>query len=89
MESINSTRNRLNQLIEESSQKNKDKIVELKEQLLGLNETAKELKLNAEEIEKELGIKRTAYEDTRTQATGLMHELEDLKKKLLEILQIS
>jgi exonuclease SbcC len=82
MESINSTRNRLNQLIEESSQKNKDKIVELKEQLLGLNETAKELKLNAEEIEKELGIKRTAYEDTRTQATGLMHELEDLKKKL-------
>ena len=60
MESINSTRNRLNQLIEESSQKNKDKIVELKEQLLGLNETAKELKLNAEEIEKELGITRTA-----------------------------
>ena len=82
MESIKTTRSRLNQLVEESSQKNKDKIIELKQQLLDLNEIAKELKINAEEIEKELGIKRTAYDDARNQASSLMHELEDLKKKL-------
>ena len=82
MESIKSVRHKLNTLIEESSQKNKDKINELKEQLLALNETAKSLKIDVEAIEKELGIKRTAYEDTRTEATTLMHELESVKKKL-------
>lgn len=82
MESIKSVRHKLNTLIEESSQKNKDKITELKDQLLALNETAKALKIDAEAIEKELGIKRTAYEDTRTEATTLMHELESVKKKL-------
>ena len=82
MESIKSVRHKLNTLIEESSQKNKDKINELKEQLLALNETAKSLKIDAEAVEKELGIKRTAYEDTRTEATTLMHELESVKKKL-------
>lgn len=82
MESIKSVRHKLNTLIEESSQKNKDKITELKDQLLALNETAKALKIDAEVIEKELGIKRTAYEDTRTEATTLMHELESVKKKL-------
>ena len=82
LESIKSVRGKLNTLLEESSVNNKTQILELKESLVTLNETAKELGVNKAAIETELGIKRTSYEDVRTTASGLKHEIDDLKKKL-------
>lgn len=82
LESIKSVRGKLNLLLEESTEQNKSKISELKESLTKLNESAKELAVNKTKIETELGIKRTEYEDVRQSASGLKHEIDDLKKKL-------
>ena len=82
LESIKSVRGKLNTLLEESSVNNKAQILELKESLVVLNDSAKELGVNRAEIETELGIKRTNYEEVRNSASGLKHEIDDLKKKL-------
>ena len=82
LESIKSVRGKLNTLLEESTEKNKNQIIELKESLTSLNETAKTLGVNRNQIESELGLKRTKYEEVRTSATELKHEIDDLKKKL-------
>jgi DNA repair exonuclease SbcCD ATPase subunit len=82
MESIASVRYKLNVLVEESSQKNKDKINDLKEELIKLNDTAKALKIDGDKIEKELGINQKDYEAVRSDASALKHELESMRKKL-------
>ena len=82
MESIKSVRHKLNTLLEESSQKNKDKIDELKNSLVELNNTAKSMKEEIEQLDIELGLKRDSYEDSRNEASSLKHEIEHLKKKL-------
>lgn len=82
MESIKSVRHKLNTLLEESSQKDKDKIDELKQSLVELNDTAKTMKTDIEALDKELGIKRETYEEVRNDASSLKHEIEHLKNKL-------
>jgi exonuclease SbcC len=82
MESIQSVRHKLNTLLEESSQKNKEKIEELKNQLTQLNEAAKGLKLEKDELTKIIGESKEEYDDARSEASKLKHEIEYLKKKI-------
>lgn len=82
MESIKSVRYKLNVLLEESSQKNRNKINDLKDELIKLNDTAKALKIDGDKIEKELGISQKEYEAHRNDASSLKHEVESMRKKL-------
>jgi len=82
MESIQSVRHQLNTLLEESSQKNKERITELKEELTELNEKAKGLKIEKDDITSLIGSVKDEYEDARTEASKLKHEIEYLKKKI-------
>jgi DNA repair exonuclease SbcCD ATPase subunit len=82
MESIKSVRHKLNTLLEESSEKNASKIKELKESLVALNEEAKTMKVDADQISESITLKKDEYESQRTEASSLKHELDYLKKKL-------
>ena len=82
MESIKSVRHKLNTLLEESSEKNASKIKELKESLVALNEEAKTMKVDADQISENITLKKDEYESQRTEASSLKHELDYLKKKL-------
>jgi len=82
MESIKSVRHKLNTLLEESSEKNASKIKELKESLVALNEEAKTMKVEADQISESITLKNDEYESQRTEASSLKHELDYLKKKL-------
>ena len=82
MESIKSVRHKLNTLLEESSEKNASKIKELKESLVALNEEAKTMKVDADQISENITLKKDEYESQRTDASSLKHELDYLKKKL-------
>lgn len=82
MESIKSVRHKLNTLLEESSEKNASKIKELKESLVALNEEAKTMKVEADQISESITLKKDEYESQRTEASSLKHELDYLKKKL-------
>ena len=82
MESIKSVRHKLNTLLEESSEKNASKIKELKDSLVALNEEAKTMKVDADQISGSIALKKEEYEDQRTEASSLKHELDYLKKKL-------
>lgn len=82
LESIKSVRHKLNTLVEESSEKNATKIKELKETLVKLNDEAKEMKAESDRLNEQLDLKKQEYEDQRTDAGNLKHELDYLKKKL-------
>ena len=82
MESISSVRSKLNTLLEESSQKNKERIIELKQQLTILNNQGNDLKIEKDNISTLLGGFNETYDSSRTQATTLKHEIEYLKKKI-------
>ena len=82
MESIKSVRHKLNTLLEESSEKNASKIKELKDSLVALNEEAKTMKAQADQISESITTKKDEYESQRTDASSLKHELDYLKKKL-------
>lgn len=82
MESIGSVRQKLNTLLEESSQKNKEKIQDLKTELVELNESAKKLKLNRDELAISIGNLNEEYDDARNEAGKLKHEIEYLKRKV-------
>ena len=82
MESIQSVRLKLNTLLEESSQKNKERIIELKNELTELNESAKELKIEGDGINSLIKGVKEEYEDSRSNASSLKHEIEDLKRKI-------
>lgn len=82
LESIKSVRHKLNTLVEESSEKNAAKIKELKETLIKLNDEAKEMKAESDRLNEQLDLKKQEYEDQRTDAGNLKHELDYLKKKL-------
>jgi hypothetical protein len=69
-------------LLEESSEKNASKIKELKESLVALNEEAKTMKVDADQISESITLKKDEYESQRTEASSLKHELDYLKKKL-------
>jgi len=82
MESIQSVRSKLNTLLEESSQKNKERIEELKTELVELNDQIKGLKVDKDQITGEIGEFKDTYEDSRSEASKLKHEIEYLKKKI-------
>lgn len=82
MESIQSVRSKLNTLLEESSQKNKERIKQLKEELTELNDTVKDLNQGREELVSQIGKFNEEYEDSRSEASKLKHEIEYLKKKI-------
>ena len=82
MESIASVRYNLNTLLEESSQKNKEKIEELKESLITLNEEAKELSKQGLGVDVGIKEKTDEYDVQRASAGKLKHEIDALKRKL-------
>lgn len=82
MDSIQSVRSKLNTLLEESSQKNKERIEELKTELVELNNQIKDLKLDKDQVTEEIGGFKETYEDSRSEASKLKHEIEYLKKKI-------
>ena len=82
MESIQSVRSKLNTLLEESSQKNKERIKQLKEELTGLNDTVKGLNADRDGLVAQIGTSKEEYEDSRSEASKLKHEIEYLKKKI-------
>jgi DNA repair exonuclease SbcCD ATPase subunit len=82
MDSIASVKGKLNTLLEESNQKNADKIDELKGSLTKLNEVVKEMTTSLDTVKKNIGHKNEALDTTRSEAGKLKHEIEYLKKKL-------
>lgn len=82
MDSIASVRGKLNTLLEESNQKNADKIEELKSGLTKLNGVVKGMTKNLESTKKEIGDNSNSLETKRTRASKVKHEIEYLKKKL-------
>lgn len=82
MESIASVRFNLNTLLEESTQKDKERIEELKDELTNLNDVAKALVEERTEIEKSVNSNTREYESLRSDAGKLKHEIDSLKKKL-------
>lgn len=82
MDSIASVKGKLNTLLEESNQKNADKIDELKGGLVKLNEVVKGMTTNLDSIKTDIGHKSEELDTTRSEAGKLKHEIEYLKKKL-------
>ena len=82
MESIQSVRSKLNTLLEESSQKNKERIKQLKDELTELNDTVKGLNADRNGLASQIGTSKEEYEDSRSEASKLKHEIEYLKKKI-------
>lgn len=82
IESIKSVRHKLNTLLEESSEKNANKIKELKDSLMVLNEEAKQMKAESDQLNESISTKKEEYEDQRSEASTLKHELDYVKKKL-------
>lgn len=82
IDSIASVKGRLNTLLQESQQKNNSKIDELKTSLVQLNESVKVLDLEKTGIDKEIKSNTGVYENVRSDASSLKHEIEYLKKKL-------
>lgn len=82
MDSIASVKGKLNTLLEESNQKNADKIDELKGGLVKLNEVVKGMTTNLDTIKTDIGHKSEELDTTRSAAGKLKHEIEYLKKKL-------
>ena len=82
MDSIASVKGKLNTLLEESNQKNADKIDELKGGLVKLNEVVKGMTTNLDTIKTDIGHKSEELDTTRSEAGKLKHEIEYLKKKL-------
>ena len=82
IDSIASVKGRLNTLLQESQQKNNSKIDELKTSLVQLNESVKVLDLEKTGIDKEIKSNTSVYENVRSDASSLKHEIEYLKKKL-------
>jgi DNA repair exonuclease SbcCD ATPase subunit len=82
MDSIESVRHNLNTLVEESSEKNTNKIKEFKDELLRLNEEAKQMKTESDKFSESINLKKEEYEEQRSSASSLKHELDYVKKKL-------
>lgn len=82
IESIKSVRHKLNTLLEESSEKNANKIKELKNSLIVLNEEAKQMKAESDQLNESISTKKEEYEGQRSEASALKHELDYVKKKL-------
>jgi exonuclease SbcC len=82
MESIQSVRSKLNTLLEESSQKNKERIKQLRDELTELNDTVKGLNSDRDNLVAQIGTSKEEYEDSRSEASKLKHEIEYLKKKI-------
>lgn len=82
IESIKSIRHKLNTLLEESSEKNLNKIKELKDSLISLNEEAKQMKADSDQLNESISTKKKEYEYQRSEASTLKYELDYIKKKL-------
>lgn len=82
MESISSVKYNLNTLLEESTQKDKEKIEELKKELTDLNENAKTLVFEISEMDSQIVKKTKEYDGLRNNAGNLKHEIDSLKKKV-------
>jgi exonuclease SbcC len=82
MDNISSVKFKLNTLIEESSQKNKEKLEELKASLVEMNEEIKGLKVNSDDINSDIDGEKTQHDHKRSEASKLKHEIEYLKKKI-------
>lgn len=82
MDSIKSVRHNLNTLVEESSEKNLNKIKEFKDKLLRLNEEAKHMKTESDQFSNNINLKKEEYENQRSKASSLKYELDYVKKKL-------
>jgi len=82
LDNISSVKFKLNTLIEESSQKNREKLEELKSSLLEMNEEVKGLKVNSENIDVNIDGEKNQHDTKRSEASKLKHEIEYLKRKI-------
>lgn len=82
IDSIASVKGRLNTLLEESNERNNSKIDELKSNLIELNESVKVLDINKKLLDTKIDDGNEIYENKRSEASTIKHEIEYLKRKL-------
>jgi len=82
IDSIASVKGRLNTLLEESNERNNSKIDELKSNLIELNESVKVLDINKKLIDTKIDDGNEIYENKRSEASTIKHEIEYLKRKV-------
>jgi exonuclease SbcC len=81
-ENITSVQMKLNELLAESNQKNKEKIQELKERLIAFNDNKKKLEDAKEKIVSAMQLKSKDLDANKTSYNKMVYELAELKKKL-------
>lgn len=81
-ENVISVQVKLNQLLEESDQKSKDKIEELKASLVSMNDDKKKLEEAIGKIKKSIGTKTTDLDTSKSAYSKLKYEYEELQRKL-------
>jgi DNA repair exonuclease SbcCD ATPase subunit len=81
-ENVISVQVKLNQLLEESDQKSKDKIEELKASLISMNDDKKKLEEAIGKIKKSIGNKVTDLDTSKSSYSKLKYEYEELQRKL-------
>ena len=82
MDSIGSVKGKLNTLLAESKNANKDKIQELKDELVTLHEIVLDIDSNRKKEEGSMNEFNTQYNEKRTEAGDIKREIDYLKKKL-------
>jgi len=82
IDSIASVKGRLNTLLEESNERNNSKIDELKSNLIELNESVKVLDINKKLLDTKIDDGNEIYENKRSEASTIKHEIEYLKRKV-------
>lgn len=82
MDSIGSVKGKLNTLLAESKNANKDKIQELKDELVALHEIVLDIDSNRKKEEGSMNEFNTQYNEKRTEAGDIKREIDYLKKKL-------
>lgn len=81
-ENIESVQEKLEKLLNDSDQKNKDRIEELKTSLVSMNDDKKKLESARDKIKSSLGTKSKELETSQSAYSKLKHEYAELKKKL-------
>jgi DNA repair exonuclease SbcCD ATPase subunit len=81
-ENINSVQIKLDQLLNESDQKNKEKIEELKSSMISMNEDKKRLESAKDKIKTSIGNKTIELNTSNSKYSKLKYEYGELSKKL-------
>ena len=82
MDSIGSVKGKLNTLLEESADKSKSKIQELKDELVALHEVVLEIETGRKAKEDSMNVFSEQWNEKRTEAGDIKREIDYLNKKL-------